>query len=65
MLYDTLSPTLNGMDITLVKKLLEHPDLHKLVKQLKRESWKTLITVPNDVEKNTSRPRANKKGWRT
>lgn len=50
-LHVNFSPTSVGMDIILVKKLLEHPGLHKLLQQLKRKSQKTLISVRHNMEK--------------
>jgi len=45
-----LLPVLIGMNIMLVKKLLQHNDLNRLLKEAQGNGQKTLITVHHDVE---------------
>lgn len=39
------------MNLTLVKKLLQHEDLKRLLKQVQENGQKTLITIHHDVER--------------
>lgn len=46
-----LLPVHIGMNITMVKKLLQHDDLKQFLKQSKENGQRTLITVHHDVKK--------------
>lgn len=50
-LYD-LPPTPVGMNLTLVKKLLPHEDLKRLVKKNQENGEKTLTMIRLDIEVN-------------
>ncbi|KAK4811160.1 hypothetical protein QYF61_019791 [Mycteria americana] len=45
-----LLPTPIGMNLTLVKKLLQHDDLCQLLEHIRNNGHKTLITVHHDAE---------------
>ncbi|XP_063177384.1 uncharacterized protein LOC134508994 isoform X1 [Chroicocephalus ridibundus] len=45
-----LLPTPIGMNLSLVKKLLEHDELKRLLKEAQENGQRTLITVHHDVE---------------
>ena len=45
-----LLPTPIGMNLTLVKKLLQHDDLCQLLERIRNNGHKTLITVHHDTE---------------
>ncbi|KAK4811143.1 hypothetical protein QYF61_019774 [Mycteria americana] len=45
-----LLPTPIGMNLTLVKKLLQHDDLCQLLERIRNNGHKTLITVHHDAE---------------
>ena len=49
LIHDLL-PVPIGMNITLVKKLLQHDDLKRLLKEAQENEQKTLITVHHDME---------------
>jgi len=49
-LYEDLLPTRIGMNLTLVRKLLQHDDLSQLLKQVQNNGQRTLITVHHDAE---------------
>jgi len=49
LIHDLL-PVPIGMNITLVKKQLQHDDLKRLLKEAQENGQKTLITVHHDVE---------------
>ncbi|XP_076194341.1 uncharacterized protein LOC143160464 [Aptenodytes patagonicus] len=49
-LSEDLLPTPIGMDLTLVKKLLQHNDLCQLLERARDNGRKTLITVHHDTE---------------
>ncbi|XP_075302889.1 uncharacterized protein LOC142365708 [Opisthocomus hoazin] len=49
LIHDLL-PVPIGMDITLVKKLLQHNNLKRLLKEAQENGQKTLITVHHDVK---------------
>ena len=48
--YQDLSPTPIGMNLTLVRKLLQHDDLHQLLKRVQDSGQRALITVHHDTE---------------
>ncbi|XP_042723881.1 LOW QUALITY PROTEIN: uncharacterized protein LOC122178042 [Lagopus leucura] len=50
-LIKDLRPALIGMNLALVKELLQHDDLHRLLERIKDNGQKTLITVHHDVKK--------------
>ncbi|XP_042748656.1 LOW QUALITY PROTEIN: uncharacterized protein LOC122192214 [Lagopus leucura] len=50
-LIKDLRPALIGMNLALVKELLQHDDLHQLLERIKDNGQKTLITVHHDVKK--------------
>ncbi|XP_076185054.1 uncharacterized protein LOC143156043 [Aptenodytes patagonicus] len=49
-LSEDLLPILIGMNLTLVKKLLQHNDLCQLLERVRDNGHKTLITVHHDTE---------------
>ena len=49
VLYSELQPTPIRMNLTVIKRLLRHPDLIKLLGEARETGQKTLITVHHDV----------------
>ncbi|XP_066845245.1 LOW QUALITY PROTEIN: uncharacterized protein [Anser cygnoides] len=49
-MYHKLLPTPIGMNLTLVKQLLKHQDLIKILKGIQEDGEKTLITVHHDTK---------------
>ncbi|KAK4806434.1 LOW QUALITY PROTEIN: hypothetical protein QYF61_013927 [Mycteria americana] len=49
-LYQDLLPAPIGMNLTLVRKLLQHDDLNQLLERIRNNGHKTLVTVHHDVE---------------
>ncbi|KAK4820842.1 hypothetical protein QYF61_007816, partial [Mycteria americana] len=49
-LYQDLLPTRIGMNLTLVRKLLQHDDLNQLLERIRNNGHKTLVTVHHDAE---------------
>uniref|UniRef100_A0A8C3PND6 Uncharacterized protein n=1 Tax=Calidris pygmaea TaxID=425635 RepID=A0A8C3PND6_9CHAR len=49
-LIQDLLPTPIGMNLTLVKKLLQHDDLSQLLERIRNNGHKTLITVQHDTK---------------
>ena len=49
-LIQNLLPTPIGMNLTLVRKLLQHDDLHQLLERIRNSGQKTLITVHHDAK---------------
>ncbi|XP_042723792.1 LOW QUALITY PROTEIN: uncharacterized protein LOC122177989 [Lagopus leucura] len=49
-LIQYLEPALIGMNLALVRKLLQHEDLYKLLNRIRDNGQKTLITVHHDME---------------
>ena len=49
-LIQNLLPTPIGMHLTLVKKLLQHDDLRRLLQRIQKSGQKTLITIHHDAE---------------
>uniref|UniRef100_A0A8C3RGZ0 Uncharacterized protein n=1 Tax=Cyanoderma ruficeps TaxID=181631 RepID=A0A8C3RGZ0_9PASS len=47
-LYRSITPTPIGMDLSLVKEMLEHADLQQLLENAKAKAKKILITVHHD-----------------
>ncbi|XP_009989694.1 PREDICTED: uncharacterized protein LOC104383269 [Tauraco erythrolophus] len=47
-LYRSITPTPIGMDLSLVKEMLEHANLQQLLENAKAEAKKILITVHHD-----------------
>ncbi|XP_067153359.1 uncharacterized protein [Apteryx mantelli] len=47
-LYHSITPTPIGMDLSLVKEMLEHANLQQLLENAKAEAKKILITVHHD-----------------
>ncbi|XP_059701393.1 uncharacterized protein LOC132326766 [Haemorhous mexicanus] len=47
-LYRSITPTPIGMDLSLVKEMLEHADLQQLLENAKAQAKKILITVHHD-----------------
>jgi len=49
-MYQYQSPTPVEMNLTLVRKLLQHDDLHQLLKGIRDNGQRALITVHHDTE---------------
>ncbi|XP_074875776.1 uncharacterized protein LOC142026553 [Buteo buteo] len=49
--YQDLLPTPIGMNLTLVRELLQHDDLSQLLKRIRNNRQRTLITIHHDAEK--------------
>ncbi|XP_075344890.1 uncharacterized protein LOC142402885 [Mycteria americana] len=49
-LYQDLLPAPIGMNLTLVRKLLQHDDLNQLLERIWNNGHKTLVTVHHDAE---------------
>ena len=52
-LIHNLQPAPIGMNLTLVRQLLQHKDLVRILEKVKENGQKTLITVHHNVEKYT------------
>lgn len=49
-MYHKLSPALIGMNLTLVRQLMDHQDLAKILKEVQENGQKTLVTVYHDIK---------------
>ncbi|KAK4807909.1 hypothetical protein QYF61_011774 [Mycteria americana] len=49
-LYQDLLPAPIGMNLTLVRKLLQHDDLNQLLERIRNNGHKTSVTVHHDAE---------------
>lgn len=49
-IYHKLSPTHIGMNLTLVRQLMKHQDLTKILKEIQKNGEKTLVTVYHDIK---------------
>ncbi|XP_053789324.1 uncharacterized protein LOC128782859 [Vidua chalybeata] len=47
--YNKLPPTPIGMNLTLVKQLMKHQDLIKIIEEIHKKGQKTLVTVHHDI----------------
>ncbi|XP_050842348.1 uncharacterized protein LOC108963651 isoform X1 [Serinus canaria] len=47
--YNELPPTPIGMNLTLVRQLMKHQDLIKIVEEIQRNGQRTLVTVHHDI----------------
>ncbi|OWK60872.1 hypothetical protein RLOC_00000527 [Lonchura striata] len=47
--YNELPPTHIGMNLTLVKQLMKHQDLMKIIEEIHKNGQRTLVTVHHDV----------------
>ncbi|KAK4828023.1 hypothetical protein QYF61_022800 [Mycteria americana] len=50
IVYQDLLPTPIGMNLTLLRKLLQHGDLYQLLKQVQDSGKRTLVTVHHDAK---------------
>ncbi|XP_039946963.2 uncharacterized protein LOC120765837 [Hirundo rustica] len=49
-MYHQLSPAPIGMNLTLVRQLMNHQDLTEILKEIQEKGQKTLVTVYHDVK---------------
>ncbi|KAK4830066.1 hypothetical protein QYF61_008404 [Mycteria americana] len=49
-LHQDLLPAHIGMNLTLVRKLLQHDDLNQLLERIRNNGHKTLVTVHHDAD---------------